>query len=376
MPDVASDVLVLGGGPAGCAAAVALRRAGLSAAVVEREREPRARPGESLAPSARRPLEALGLWEAFRADGHAPAQGQRALWGAPVAREGHFMRDPDGSGWHLDRARFEALLRRAAERAGASLLAGHEPAAISWDGRRWRLLTAAGTRVEARFALDAGGRGAPLARRAGARRVLLDRLVGVTAFLAPGRVAFDHFTLVEAVEDGWWYSAPLPDARRVLAFFTDADLAAGARTPEGFAQRLRRAPATAARCGGAAGARRALRGEGPRIVAAHSSRLTAVASDGWLAVGDAAASFDPLSSQGLETALGAALDAAETVARHLRGERGALDAYAARVLRGWRRYVYERARVYEQETRWSESPFWARRQAHRTRLAAAPGAAA
>ena len=33
-------------------------------------------------------------------------------------------------------------------------------------------------------------------------------------------------TVVEAVEDGWWYTAPLPDGRRVLAFFTDADLPA------------------------------------------------------------------------------------------------------------------------------------------------------
>jgi hypothetical protein len=33
-------------------------------------------------------------------------------------------------------------------------------------------------------------------------------------------------TAVEAVEDGWWYTAPVPGGRRVLAFLTNADLPA------------------------------------------------------------------------------------------------------------------------------------------------------
>jgi flavin-dependent dehydrogenase len=417
MAAVASDVLVLGGGPAGCATAVALRQAGLHAVVIERDPRPRQRPGESLAPSARRPLEALGLWEAFLADGHAPAAGQRALWGDAVAREAHFIRHPDGPGWHLDRARFETLLRGAAERAGALLLDGHEPEAIAWDGRRWRVATTAGARVEARFAVDAGGRAAPLARRAGARRVVLDRLVAVTAFLAtaPARdpaavhnalrvrgawgreppaqqrrpnddtavrqlsaVSFDvalarspfraprmdDFTLVEAVEDGWWYSAPLPDARCALAFFSDSDLVAPARRASGLRARLLRAPLTLERVGGPPGALGLAFESPPRVVAAHSSRLDPVAGDAWLAVGDAAASFDPLSSQGLESALAGALRAAQAVRRRLDGDAEATRAYAAELRREWRRYVYERARVYERETRFARSPFWRRRQAH------------
>jgi len=35
-----------------------------------------------------------------------------------------------------------------------------------------------------------------------------------------------RLTAVEAVENGWWYTAPVPDDRRVLAFLTDADLPA------------------------------------------------------------------------------------------------------------------------------------------------------
>lgn len=368
----AFDVFVLGGGPAGAATALALRRRGLAVALVEKRPEPLARVGESLSAQARRPLQALGVWDAFLADGHAPGVGQRSVWGGPEPREAHGLHDPDGHGWHLDRRRFEALLLREAARAGACLRAGESAVALSFDGARWRVRTSAGAAFEARLAVDAGGRAAPLARLAGARRVAVDRLVAVSAFVPPASgQGFDGFTLVEAVSDGWWYSAPLPDRRRVLAFFTDADLAVlrpspvGARGQAAFLDLLARAPATAARLGGARRVRRLRFDSAPRLSAAGTSRLSAVAGGGWLAVGDAAAAFDPLSSQGIETALRWSLDAACAAERHLGGDALALRAYAAGVTQAYRRYLYERARVYEQEARWPEAPFWKRRQVHR-----------
>jgi flavin-dependent dehydrogenase len=222
--------------------------------------------------------------------------------------------------------------------------------------------------VEARVAVDAGGRAAPLARLAGARRVVLDRLVAVSAFLPrDARSPFDRFTLVEAVEGGWWYSAPLPDGRRVVSFFTDSDLAPRTREVAAFRRRLGRAPATAARCG--VDVRGPELEAAPCVVSANTSRLTAVAGEGWLAVGDAAAAFDPLSSLGIETALSSAAQAAVAVSRHLDGDAGALPAYPSLVRETWRRYLYERARVYEQETRWPQAPFWKRRRAHLPRAA-------
>ncbi|MET0556232.1 MAG: FAD-dependent oxidoreductase [Vicinamibacteria bacterium] len=367
-----SDVLVIGGGTAGAATALALRRRGLSVIVVERGREPRERAGESLSPAARRALESLGVWDAFLADGHAAAAGMRSLWGRSEAREAHFIRHADGPGWHLDRRRFDARLLSEAAAAGTRVIPGETPEAVSYDGRAWHVRTSSGRRLDARAAVDAGGRAAPLARRAGARRVVLDRLVAIAAFLpADAGAAFDRFTLVEAVESGWWYSAPLPDGRRVVSFFTDADLAPRMGGPSAFRRLLGRAPATAARCGGAARVRRLPLETAPCVVSAGTSRLTAVAGPAWLAVGDAAAAFDPLSSQGLETALSSALRAAEAVARHLAGDAGALPGYPSHVREIWRRYLYERARVYEQETRWPDAPFWKRRQVH---LAAAGAA--
>src|SRR5262249_48910808 len=57
-----------------------------------------------------------------------------------------------------------------------------------------------------------------------------------------GAAARDARTLVEAAPDGWWYAALVPSGERVVAYFTDADLAdrAALLTPEGFLARLDR----------------------------------------------------------------------------------------------------------------------------------------
>ena len=54
--------------------------------------------------------------------------------------------------------------------------------------------------------------------------------------------------------------------------------------------------------------------EGLRVVAADSSCLEVVEGDGWCAVGDAAAAYDPLSSQGITTALASGAWAGQAIA--------------------------------------------------------------
>src|SRR5262245_33962529 len=144
--------------------------------------------------------------------------------------ETDFLRDPDGHGWHLDRTRFDAWLRHTAVARGAMLLMPARLLSIRRGDEGWqvRIATSGGEQiVSAALAIDAGGRAAPLARQIGARRRTSDRLVcgWVHGFACPmGRGC--GLTVVEAVEDGWWYTGPSPEGRRVLAFLTDADLPA------------------------------------------------------------------------------------------------------------------------------------------------------
>lgn len=359
------DAIVIGGGPAGAAVAIALARCGLTSAIIEREEAPRARAGETLPPSARLPLESLGAWPRFAEAGHEPAAGNRSSWGSERVEEAHFITSAYGHGWHLDRPRFEAMLLELAEAQGVQVLRGAQVDAVSFDGEAWRM--SAGRPLEARFAVDASGRSAFLARICGAGRASIDRLVGAVMFLE-GRGGEDpegRFTRVEAAELGWWYSAALPGDRLVVACMTDGDLAAsaGLRGAEGWLEAARAAPDTSRRIAAYAPPDAA-----PRLWSANTSRLDSVVGPGWLAAGDAAVSFDPLSSQGIVTALQSGLEAAETIRAHLAGDGAALSAYAASVTARYRDYLVERARYYGVEGRWPLAPFWKRRQGHRAVL--------
>src|SRR5262249_51899525 len=115
------------------------------------------------------------------------------------------------------------------------------------------------------------------------------------------------------------------------------------------------APHTSARI-----ARRVSRGEAPRprLFPAASQRLDSCAGDGWLAVGDAASAFDPLSARGVTSALQGAVRAAAAIARQLAGDTRALSWFRDTVVADYDTYLDQRAAYYAVEQRWPESPFW------------------
>src|SRR6266540_1934916 len=78
------DALVIGGGPAGCAAAIALARKGALVTLIDRGLSKKQRVGESLPPAAKRELLGLALYERFRIDNHRPSYGVRSVWGSAV----------------------------------------------------------------------------------------------------------------------------------------------------------------------------------------------------------------------------------------------------------------------------------------------------
>src|SRR6185369_2890500 len=133
----------------------------------------------------------------------------------------------------------------------------------------------------------------------------------------------DTYTLVEACEHGWWYSALLPRATRIVAFLSDTDLVRARRLAERgpWLEQLQSAPRTARRVEDV--------GPAPELVArgARSQQLERVTGDGWLAVGDAAAAQDPLSSQGILNALRWGILASHAISDHLRGIAAALPLY-------------------------------------------------
>ncbi len=322
---MSARVAIIGGGPAGAAAALHLARSGAACTLIEAGA--RAKAGECVPPEAAPLLARAGLIDPST-EGHRASAGVRVNWTGEETTHDYLTR-PHGRGWNLDRLMFDASLRARAEAAGAHILkarflglAGVSP---------FRLVLSAEGEVLERAAdavLDASGRVSAFARRAGAKRLQHDRLIALHACHAG--VVDDPRLLIERTEAGWWYSAGLKDAL-VVSFQTRDNLKAAPLPP----------PAT----------RRRLHGLSPASVAryaAGSSRLDAIAGDGWLAIGDAAVAHDPLSGHGIAAALRSGFDGAAALLAWLGGDRSALQTHATIRDAAWGAYVEGLAAHYAQ----------------------------
>ncbi|MEH2455967.1 NAD(P)/FAD-dependent oxidoreductase [Nostoc sp.] len=95
---------------------------------------------------------------------------------------------------------------------------------------------------------------------------------------------------------------------------------------------------------------------------ANSTCLDQVCGDNWLAVGDAASAYDPLSSQGITKALRLGIFAGYAIGERLNKEETAgLSKYASLVRREFEYYRQIHRQYSAEEQRWKQSQFWHRR---------------
>ena len=363
------DVLIVGGGPAGSATALALQRlGGLRVGLIEKSGYERMRVGETLSPGALNLLDYLGQGSMLGNGEHIRAYGNAAAWGSANLQQRDFLFTPFGAGWHLNRRQFDADLAQAAEQAGTQVWRHTRLETLQRRDEHWSLAVVQQQhgqpqvrRLRARFVVDASGKSQVVARRMKAQRQFFDCLVAVVAHY-PAPAMADTFTRVEACEHGWFYSACVPDeqGQRMwwVALMTDADLvrSQGLRDPARWWLQMSACPHTRERLGGY--------GAPPRLelVIAHSAMLNPISGPGWLAVGDAAASYDPLSSSGIVRALDSGCQAARGIALALQGQEQAFSALGEQQQLAYQHYLATWSRYYQMEQRWPQSKFWRRRQ--------------
>ncbi|MFZ7092538.1 tryptophan 7-halogenase [Primorskyibacter sp. 2E233] len=369
MPDL--DAIIVGAGPAGCAAAIPLARAGHRVLLLEHRQVPRFNIGETLPPMALGCAERLlGPLGAALADCSYETRGNISIWGHESPAIQDFFFSPDGCGLCLDRGGFDHALRQAAEGAGAHLRSGAKVLECRWDAEKnqWAVSYQIGQQhheANGSFLLDATGRRGEIARGLGMHYTTTDALFAFAmSFGTTADTDNDRFTRIEACPFGWWYSNALPgrSGERIVVLHTDRDLpeAALARTPDGFLRLLGQSTMIREHL--------AANGYGPmtsklRGAAAGSDFLDGPQPEAFFAVGDAAQSLDPLSSQGLYQALQSGSLAASNIRLALaRNQSEAATTHFRQMQSQVRaKYLREYCHFYEAERRWIQAPFWARR---------------
>jgi len=338
------DVAVLGGGPAGAAAARLLASHGHRVALVTRAP---ARPAlaESLPPSVGKLLDRIGVRGAVDAADFVRATGNTVWWGSDEPRVESF--GAGSLGWQVRRDTFDAVLLAEAERAGARVVSravAREVARGSGADSHFIVhydLRGRQRAIAARWVLDCTGRAGLLARREWRRADPAGRtlaLVGVWERRGGWTMLDDEtHTLVESYHGGWAWSVPVSRSRRYVTTMVDPSLTRVRRSDaaDTLATAYHAELAKAQRIGPLvrSGRRSARLTAAPFARDASSYAATRFAEPGVLLVGDAASFVDPLSSYGIKKALSSAWLASVVVHTALVDESmqsAALELYDAR----------------------------------------------
>jgi menaquinone-9 beta-reductase len=312
-----TDVLIIGGGPGGLAAGVALATCGLRVLLCERQRLPADQLcGEGLMPGGVVSLQQLGVASHLREADYHPFTGIR--YHSPRGRSAA-AEFAEGPGWGMRRSCLSAaLLARTGDYPNLTIW--DEVSAKPVERHQDYLLASAGARqVRARLLIGADGRNSTVRRWA--------RLEGRSWHRRWG--AGRHFQLrpwSNKVEVYWGagleaYVTPCGRDCVGVVFLWDSRRFQPARAgPELFGSFLQAFPSLEAKLAGAE-ALDAQRATGPLHRAA-----TAPVADGVLLLGDAAGYLDALTGEGLSLALAQARVLTRCVAPRLRESTGLLAA--------------------------------------------------
>jgi len=207
------DLVVIGAGPAGCALALMAAKAGLHVILIEQQRCPKRRPGETLHPGVEPIFAQLGVRERVEAAGFQRHHGVWVEWDGPRAFQVYGV-DERGvwEGVQAERSRLDALLLEAVHDAGAEVLRPCQAAEVLHDqGRIAGLATDAGL-IRPTWVADGSGRLSWLARQLGLRSEQHSPPLRLRFGWTSDRCDdLEGQPLLEACHGGWDWHAPVRD---------------------------------------------------------------------------------------------------------------------------------------------------------------------
>lgn len=333
------DVLIIGGGPAGVATSLTLSARGIKHALVEAKATPIRKPGEALPPNAKPLLRQLGIDHLLENEAHIPYYGNQSNWNGAQLDSEHFIADVHGHGYLLDRLLFETQLHQLVQ---APFYKGYRLKEVSEQKEELTIAVENENNQEVfkpKYVVDATGRKASVCRHFGVAPKVLDEWFALWFHIkaqSPKQIS------IESVEDGWWYAAPFSQSELTLMFFT---------RKEGIPKRKEIPSLLLEQFANASQLSEQFKIEATdldqvQIRPSGTSCLEIPYGANWLAVGDAAYAYDPISSFGITSALAGGYYAGHALADTLAGDKEALSVYRYLMENAFQGYLEKLGKVY------------------------------
>jgi flavin-dependent dehydrogenase len=356
-----SKIVIIGAGPAGCSCAIALRNAGFeNVLVVDSSKTGKFHIGESIPPEMNQVMRQLGIYEAFYTSGHEPCFGSCSYWGNDKRGYNDSILSPFGHGWHLDRQAFNQFLIDECKIREVKVLSG----SIYQHSQKTEvgyLLSVRdyGNNVEkmnADFVIDASGTRSLFATEQGSQKIIGTPLVCLgMRFKNKAQREVSKLTHLESTEQGWWYAARVPGEFILVTLYTTAEVInrLSLNLYENWMGMLKTTANTHDWIAQMEPYDNGLLGFG-----APSYCLDQPVGDGWVAIGDAATAYDPITAQGIIKSFHHGMRVAELLSESAEGRGNNLPDFEGEVKAQYRQYQEARNHFYQLEQRWVNSSFW------------------